>query len=70
MIGGYNADMINAFTEIGIANSVYGNYSSLITGADEYVHPMVDMLADASAVIFTIRIVVGRQSLNMTSWEL
>ncbi|MBP5055206.1 hypothetical protein HUS95_08060, partial [Pseudomonas chlororaphis] len=52
MIGGYNADMINAFTEIGIANSVYGNYSSLITGADEYVHPMVDMLADASAVIF------------------
>ncbi|UQY33735.1 hypothetical protein K8U54_18750 [Pseudomonas fulva] len=51
MVGAYNDDMIAAFTEVGISNAVYGNYSSLITGMDKYVPDLVDMLSDASSVV-------------------
>ncbi|QQZ42021.1 hypothetical protein IF690_00315 [Pseudomonas sp. SK3(2021)] len=51
MVGAYNDDMIAAFTEAGISNSVYGNYSSLITGMDKYVPDFADMLSDASSVV-------------------
>lgn len=50
MVGSYNEDMVSALKEVGIANPVYGNYSSLITGLDSYVPSLVDMLGDASAV--------------------
>lgn len=50
MVGSYNEDMVSALKEVGIANPVYGNYSSLITGLDSYVPSIVDMLGDASAV--------------------
>lgn len=50
MVGAYNDDMVAALTEAGIANPVYGNYSSLIKGLDQYVHSLMDMLGDASAV--------------------
>lgn len=51
MVGAYNDDMIAAFTEVGISNAVYGNYSSLITGMDKHVPDLVDMLSDASSVV-------------------
>lgn len=51
MIGAYNDDMIAAFTEVGISNAVYGNYSSLTTGMDKHVPALVDMLSDASSVV-------------------
>lgn len=50
MVGSYNEDMVSALQEVGIANPVHGNYSSLITGLDSYVPSLVDMLGDASAV--------------------
>lgn len=50
MVGSYNDDMVAALTETGIANPVYGNYSSLLEGLDQYVHSLVDILGDASAV--------------------
>ena len=51
MVGAYNDDMIAAFSEVGISNAVYGNYSSLITGMDKYVPDLADMLSDASSVV-------------------
>lgn len=50
MVGSYNEDMVAALKEVGIANPVYGNYSSLVTGLDSFVPSFVDMLGDASAV--------------------
>ncbi len=51
MVGSYNEDMVAALKEAGIANPVFGNYSSLYTGLDSYVPSFVDMLGDASAVV-------------------
>lgn len=51
MVGAYNDDMVAALTEAGITNPAYGNYSSLIEGLDQYLHPFMDMLGDASAVV-------------------
>lgn len=50
MVGSYNEDMVAALKEAGVANPVFGNYSSLITGLDSYVPSLIDMLGDASAV--------------------
>lgn len=52
MVGAYNEDMITALKEAGISNAVHGNYSSLIRGMDQYVSDTLDMLSDASAVVF------------------
>jgi hypothetical protein len=34
MVGSYNEDMVAALKEVGVANPVFGNYSSLNTGLD------------------------------------
>jgi pimeloyl-ACP methyl ester carboxylesterase len=52
MVGDYNQDMVDALTEAGITNAVYGNYSALITGADAYLPDLIDMLGDAALLIF------------------
>lgn len=58
MVGGYIQDMVNAFKEVGIKNSTYGNYSSLITGLDQYLDKIplagesLDMGADAALLLF------------------
>ncbi|HGP0211170.1 TPA: hypothetical protein ACLEX3_002242 [Pseudomonas aeruginosa] len=52
MIGDYNEDIVASLTESGIGNAVYGNYSSLLEGLDQYVPGVLDTLSDASAVVF------------------
>jgi hypothetical protein len=51
MVGSYNDDMVTALQEAGITNTVFGNYSALISGLDSYIPSFVDMLGDASAVV-------------------
>lgn len=51
MVGDYNGDMVEALTEAGIHNPVYGNYSSLGEVVEPYVPGLVDMLGDAAAVV-------------------
>jgi len=58
MVGTYIQDMVNAFKEVGIKNTTFGNYSSLVAGLDQYLNqvPLVgeslDMGADASLLLF------------------
>lgn len=52
MNGNYQEDMVSSLRQVGIKNAVLGNYSAWFKGFDKKLHPTVDTLGDASAVIF------------------
>jgi len=52
MVGNYNQDMVDALISVGIKNSVYGNYSTLVEGIDKKIPDLVDMLGDAGLLMF------------------
>lgn len=51
MAGPYNQDMVKALLEAGIRNATHGNYAAYTEGPKRYLHDLVGMLGDASAVV-------------------